>query len=176
MAVRKLVDIIKEFRGDQIRVNANLAKLTGYIRTAVVLGREIFFHCLKIIRLNILTYMCSIVAVVECFREAGVDVCNVQLFISEIGLAEEEERAGERADKFVGELEDAIKDIEVNQCGVDTNSTQFSGNTSAAVILCWPDPLKVVSTPVHQVRVLMITNLTLRASTMPSVSNQQVAE
>ena len=119
--------------------------------------------------------MCSIVAVVECFQEAGVEVCNAQLLIAEIGFAEEEEHVDERADKFVGEFEDSIEDISVDQFGVDTNLPKLSGNAGAAVILCGGDPLKVVSMPVHKVRVLMVAHHTFRASTMPSVSNKQVA-
>ena len=119
--------------------------------------------------------MCSIVAVVECFQEAGVEVCNAQLLIAEIGLPEEEERAGERADKFVGEFEDSIEDISVDQFGVDTNIPKLSGYAGSAVILCRGNPLEVDSMPVHQVRVLMVAHHTLRACTMPGVSNQQVA-
>ncbi len=118
--------------------------------------------------------MCSIVAFVECCQEAGVEVFNTQLFIAEIGLAEEEESAGERADKFVGEFEDSIEDISVDQFGVDTNLPKLSGYAGSAVILCWPDPLEVVSMPVHQVRVLVVTDLTFRALAVPCMSNQQM--
>ena len=119
--------------------------------------------------------MCSIAAVVECFQETGVEVCNAQLLIAEIGLPEEEERAGERADKFVGEFEDSIEDISEDQFGVDTNIPKLSGYAGSAVILCRGNPLEVDSMPVHQVRVLMVAHHTLRACTMPGVSNQQVA-
>ena len=119
--------------------------------------------------------MCSIAAFVKCHQKAGVEVCNVQLFIGEIGLAKEEERAGERADKFVGEFEDAIKDIEVDQFGVDANTTQFSSDTRAAVVLGREDPLEVIRVEVEFVRVLMVADLSLWTLTDPRVSNKQVA-
>ena len=119
--------------------------------------------------------MCTIVAVFKCCCEGGVEVCNVQLLIAEIGFAEEEEHIDERADKIVGEFEDSIEDISEDQFGVDTNLPKLSGDTRAAVILCRGNPLEIISTPVHQVRVLMIANLTFRALAVPCMSNQQVA-
>ena len=143
--VGEFEDSIEDISEDQFGVDTNIPKLTGYIRAAV------------------------------CFREAGVEVCNAQLLIAEIGFAEEEEHIDERADKFVGEFEDSIEDISIDQFGVDTNLPKLSGNTGAAVILCRGNPLEIISTPVHQVRVLMIANLTFRALAVPCMSNQQVA-
>ena len=143
--VGEFEDAFKDICVDQFGVDTNLPKLTGYIHAAV------------------------------CFREAGVEVCNAQLLIAEIGFAEEEEHVDERADKFVGEFEDSIEDISEDQFGVDTNIPKLSGYAGSAVILCRGNPLEVDSMPVHQVRVLMVAHHTLRACTMPGVSNQQVA-